>query len=72
MGNGNSGRKPKADEIAMIEKLSPLDDQAFEALKEGIERNEFQYIRLFFHYRWGKPRQTQDVTINQEQPLFNL
>ena len=31
-GNQFSGRKNKSDEIAMIEKLSPLDDGAFELL----------------------------------------
>ena len=35
-GNNNSGRKNKSDEIAMIEKLSPLDNEAFEQLKKGI------------------------------------
>ena len=47
MGNENSGRKSKSSEIALIEKLSPLDDQAFEQLKKGIERGEFAYLKLF-------------------------
>ena len=72
MGNENSGRKSKSSEIALIEKLSPLDDQAFEQLKKGIERGEFAFIKLFYLYRWGRPRQIQDITIQSEHPIFDL
>ena len=71
-GNSSSGRLPKVKELEMIERLSPLDDQAFEELKKGIERGEFAYLKLFFNFRFGRPKQIQDVTINSEQPLFNL
>ena len=71
-GNSSSGRPPKVKELEMIERLSPLDDQAFEELKKGIERGEFAYLKLFFNFRFGRPKQIQDVTINSEQPLFNL
>ena len=56
----------------MIEKLSPLDEIAFQKLKEGIEAGEFAYIKLYFLFRYGKPKQISEVTINQEQPLFSL
>ena len=42
-----SGRKPKADEIELIERLSPLDDIAFEALKDDIKQKDFRYVKLF-------------------------
>jgi len=72
-GNLNSGRKNKSDEIAMIERLSPLDDIVFEKLKQGIEAGEFAYIKIFLAYRYGRPKQQQDINlINAEQPLFNL
>lgn len=71
-GNKNSGRKPQEENIEMIERLTPLDDRAFEELKKGIERGEFKYIQLFFHFRFGKPRQVQEISVNTEQPLFNL
>jgi hypothetical protein len=71
-GNSSSGRKPKADEIKMIEKLSPLDDYAFEQLRRGIERGEFAFIKLFFLYRWGRPKQISEIEITSEQPLFDL
>tara|TARA_R110000737_G_scaffold7_1_gene4 strand:+ start:1268 stop:1531 length:264 start_codon:yes stop_codon:yes gene_type:complete len=71
-GNSSSGRKPKAEEIKMIEKLSPLDDYAFEQLRRGIERGEFAFIKLFFLYRWGRPKQISEIEITSEQPLFDL
>ena len=69
---GRSGRKPKSEDIAMIEKLTPLDEIAFVKLKEGIESGDFKFIRLYFLYRWGSPRQIQDVTIISEVPIFNI
>ena len=71
-GNSQSGRKNKSDEIAMIERLSPLDEIAFEQLTKGIERGEFAYVKLYFLYRWGKPKQIQEITVNSEQPLFDI
>ena len=71
-GNNNSGRKNKSDEIAMVERLSPLDDGAFEQLKKGIERGEFAFIKLYFLWRWGRPKQIQEITVNSEQPIFDL
>jgi hypothetical protein len=67
-----SGRPTKADEVQMIERLSPLDDVAFEQLKKGIERGEFAFIKLFFNFRFGRPTQITELTVNSEQPLFNL
>ena len=53
-----AGRKPKADEIALIELLSPLDDLAFKALEIGVKAGEFPYVKMFMEYRYGKPKET--------------
>jgi len=50
-----SGRKSKAEELKLIERLSPLEDIAFEALKEGLEKKDFKYVKLFYEYTYGKP-----------------
>ena len=71
-GNQFSGRKSKSDEIELIERLGVLDDEAFEQLRKGIERGEFAYVKLYFLYKWGRPKNTQEITVNSEQPLFNL
>jgi len=65
-----AGRKSKAEEVNLIEKLTPLEDAAFLALKEGVERGDFKFVQLFYNYYAGKPRETKDITINEDLPLF--
>jgi hypothetical protein len=67
-----AGRKPKADEVAMIEKLSPMQDKAYEALEKGVEAGDFKFVQLYFNYYAGKPKETKDITLNNEQPIFSL
>lgn len=69
-GNKNAGRKPKAEEVALIEKLTPLEPLAFAALMKGLESGDFKYVQLFYNYYAGKPRETKDITINEDIPLF--
>ena len=52
-----AGRKPKADEVAMIELLSPMDEVALNALKKGLAAGEFPYVKMFMEYRYGKPKE---------------
>jgi len=69
-GNKNAGRKPKSDEVNLIEKLTPLEDAAFQALKAGVEKGDFKFVQLYYNYYAGKPRETRDITINEDIPLF--
>jgi len=69
-GNKNAGRKPKAEEVQLIEKLTPLEPLAFEALMKGLEKQDFKFVQLFHNYYAGKPRETKDITINEDLPLF--
>ena len=65
-----AGRKPKSEEIQLIEKLTPLEPLAFEALTKGLKSGDFKYVQLFYNYYAGKPRETKDITINEDLPLF--
>ena len=67
-----AGRKPKAEEIKLIERLSPLEPLAFAALEKGLERGDFKFTQLFYNYYAGKPRETKDITVSNEQPIFNI
>jgi len=71
-GHKTAGRKSKAEEVQMIERLTPLEPRAFEALEKGIEKGDFKYVQMFYHYYAGKPKETKDITISSEQPLFDL
>jgi len=69
-GHKTAGRKSKAAEVNLIEKLTPLEDAAYLALKEGVEKGDFKFVQLFYNYYAGKPRETKDITINEDIPLF--
>lgn len=71
-GHSNGGRKPKSEEVALIEKLGPLEPLAFMALEQGLERGDFKFTQLFYNYYAGKPRETKDITVTSEQPIFNI
>ena len=63
---GFAGRKPKADEEKLIQKLSELDDKAFKCLEDGIKDGNYQFWNKFMEYRYGKPKERLDVTSNEE------
>lgn len=61
-----SGRKGKADELELIERLKPLDDIAFKKLGELLQKGDQQALKLFMSYRFGQPRQTIDANLTGE------
>jgi len=63
-GNKNAGRKSKAEEQRLIEKLTPLEGKAYKALKDALEKQQGWAIKLFFEYMYGKPKQSTDITTN--------
>lgn len=68
-----AGRKPKAAEIELIEKLSPLEDIALKKLHDGVKSGDYNFIKLFMEYRYGKPKQQTDITTGGEplnQPII--
>ena len=67
----NAGRKPKAYEQKLIEKLTPLESKAFKALESAIDDNQNWAVKLWFEYMYGKPKEKIEVTKIEEQPLFS-
>ena len=61
-GNKNAGRKPKAEEQRLIEKLTPLEPHALKALGDALKEGQGWAVKLFMEYMHGKPRQTIDQT----------
>lgn len=59
--NRGGGRKPKAAEIELIERLSPMDETALRALEMGVKSGEFNFIKLFMEYRFGKPKESMTI-----------
>ena len=34
--------------------------------------SDFKFTQLFYNYYAGKPRETKDITVSNEQPIFNI
>jgi hypothetical protein len=72
---GNKGGRPsKAEEMQLIELLNThIDkDSVILKLKEFIEDDNLKALEIYMAYMYGKPKETKDVTITSEQPLFDL
>ena len=64
-----AGRKTRDHEQNLIEQLGPYEARAVEVLIEAIERGEAWAIKLYFAYRWGKPRQTSEIDIAPQKEI---
>jgi hypothetical protein len=52
-----AGRKKQPDEAHLIEKLYPLEDVAFTALRQGLAKGDPKSLDIFFRYYFGLPTQ---------------
>tara|TARA_R110001632_G_scaffold72283_3_gene167234 strand:+ start:581 stop:856 length:276 start_codon:yes stop_codon:yes gene_type:complete len=61
-----AGRPPKADEAKLIERLDNIidSDSVIKELHKLVSTGDFRAIQLYFQYRWGKPKESVDVTTN--------
>ena len=61
-----AGRKSKDDELKIIERLDNVieKDSVIESLRNLIEDGNFNAIKLYFEYRFGKPKETIETTHN--------
>jgi len=64
----NAGRKPKADEIKMIERMDAImaPDSAWQALSDKVKEGDTNAIKAWLAYRYGQPKQTVDHTTKGE------
>jgi recombinational DNA repair protein RecR len=54
-----AGRKTKADELKFISKLDNIidSDDAIKKLKQLIQDDNFNALKLYLEYRFGKPKE---------------
>ena len=71
---GFAGRKPKADEIKLIETLDKHIDanKVFDVLEGLVNEGNIKAIQIYMNYRFGKPKETVDMNVMQDRPIFNL
>jgi len=69
-----AGRKSKSEEMELVAMLNKhIDkDEAIKKLKVMIDEGDFKAIQLYMNYMYGKPKETKDISITSEQPLFDL
>ena len=69
---GRAGRKPKTQEKELIEKLDNIinNEEVIKKLKHLIDKGDMRALNLYMGYRYGKPRETKDISINDDQPIF--
>ena len=62
-----SGRKPKAEEIAIIEKMDAImvPDKAWQALAEKVIENDVPAVKLWLAYRYGNPKDTLNLNSSE-------
>ena len=60
LGN-KGGRPPKSEELALIARLSPMDDLALKLLNDKLEEGDMSALKMFMEYRWSKPKQEVSV-----------
>ena len=63
-GNKNAGRKPKAEEAKLIERLDNIinRDEVIEMVGKKIKDGDQRAMTLYFNYRYGKPKESVDIT----------
>ena len=63
-GNKNAGRKPKIDEIKLIETMDAVlnPESAWMALAEKVECGDTNAIKTWLQYRYGMPKQIVEQT----------
>ena len=64
-----SGRKSRAEELKLIEKLSPMEDKALAALKKGVDKGDYAFIKMYFEYYFGKPTENIALDNSGQQTL---
>ena len=70
MGHGGArkgaGRKPKIEELKLIESLDKVinPEKALAKLHQLINEDNFPALKLYFEYRFGKPKETIDNNIS--------
>lgn len=62
-----AGRKPKADELKLVERLDNLidNDIVLKKLGELVAKGDIRAIQLYFNYRYGRPKEKIDINSSQ-------
>jgi len=73
-GHKTAGRKSKAEEFKLIEKLDKAKDPTYAITKmfEHIENGSEKMLELYMGYRFGKPKQMVEADLNANVKQINM
>jgi len=62
-----AGRKPKADESKLVERLDAIidSDEALSQLGKLVAKGDMRAIQLYLSYRYGKPKESVDINSSE-------
>ena len=62
-----AGRKPKADEAKLVERLDAIIDsnEALTQLGKLVAKGDMRAIQLYLSYRYGKPKESMDINSSE-------
>jgi hypothetical protein len=62
-----AGRKPKAQEQKLIERLDAIidKDEAIGKLGELVAKGDMRAVQLYLSYRYGKPKESVDINSSE-------
>lgn len=71
---GKAGRKSKSEEMQLIEQLNKHidNDEVIKVLRDKINDGDFKALQLYMNYYYGKPKETKDVTLTGDLPIYEL
>lgn len=67
-----AGRKSKSEEQNLIEKLGPTEPKALRELDKAVGEGKSWAIKLYMEYMYGKPRETKDINLSGDVPIFDI
>ena len=73
-GHKTAGRKSKAEEFKLIERLDSQKDPTYAINKmfEHIENGSEKMLELYMGYRFGKPKQMVEADLNANVKQINM
>lgn len=62
-----AGRKPKAEELKLIERLDAIidSDEALNTLGNLVLKGDMRAVQLYMGYRYGKPKESVDINSSE-------
>ena len=66
------GRKGKAEELKLVEKLTPYEDKAIKLLFKKIDAEDMFALKMYFEYLYGKPKQQLQQEIKHKFPSIDM